>query len=452
MTNIFIPDDVKIIMNKLNEYGFKAYVVGGCIRDSLLKRNISDWDICTNAKPNEMLSVFKDFYTIETGIKHGTLTVVLNNTNYEVTTFRVDGDYSDNRHPDSVEFVDDIVMDLSRRDFTINAMAYNEVEGLIDPFGGQGHIRFKDIQCVGKPDDRFQEDALRMLRAVRFASQLGFEIQLDEIVSIKNNSDLIKNISHERIRDELIKILMSDMPEWGIGVLKNYGLMNNIIPKLETCFKCPQNNPWHYLDVGTHILATLMDAPKDLNTRLALMLHDIGKPIVKTTDESGVDHFYEHEKESANLAWNWMREYKFDNQTIDEVYELILWHDYFIDPSKRGVKRILYNLGIEKTLKLLDIRVQDVKAQSTEFLKPRLEKIEKIRKTIDEIVAKEEAFQVKDLKINGDDLIGLGFKPSKELGNCLNNLLDMVIENPELNDKEILLGLAGKQITLTKTQ
>jgi len=331
-------------------------------------------------------------------------------------------------------------------------MAYNETEGLIDPFGGMGHIRFKDIQCVGNPDDRFQEDALRMLRAVRFAVQLGFEIQLDEIVSIKNNSDLIKNISHERVKDELIKILMSDAPEWGIGVLKNYGLMNYIIPELEICFKCLQNNPWHYLDVGTHILASLMYAPKDLNIRLALMLHDIGKPIVKTTDESGIDHFYEHEKKSASLALNWMREYKFDNQTIDEIYDLILWHDYFIDPSKRGIKKLLYNLGIEKTLKLLDIRVQDIMAQNTDYRKPRLKKISEIRKEIAEIVLKQEAFQVKDLKINGDDLIELGFKPSKELGNCLNNLLEMVIENPELNDKEILLELARKQITLTKTQ
>jgi tRNA nucleotidyltransferase (CCA-adding enzyme) len=440
--NIFIPDDVKVIMNRLNEYGFKSYVVGGAIRNSLLNIPVKDWDICTNAKPNEMLSVFKNFYTIETGIKHGTLTVVLNNINYEVTTFRVDGDYSDNRHPDSVEFVDDIVMDLSRRDFTINAMAYNETEGLIDPFGGQSHIIFKDIQCVGNPDDRFQEDALRMLRAVRFASQLDFDIQLREIVSIKNNSNLIKNISNERIRDELVKILMSNDPSWGIGVLRNYGLMNLIIPKLEICFKCPQNNPFHIYDVGTHILTTLIDSPKDLNIRLALMLHDIGKPIAKIIDESGIDHFYEHEKVSANLAWDWMREYKFDNQTVDEVFELILWHDYFIDPSKRGVKKLLNNIGVDKTLKLLDIRVQDIKAQSVEFLKPRLEKIEKIRKEINEIVFKQEAFQIKDLKINGDDLIELGFKPSKELGECLNLLLDMVIENPEFNNKEKLLELA----------
>jgi tRNA nucleotidyltransferase (CCA-adding enzyme) len=281
-----------------------------------------------------------------------------------------------------------------------------------------------------------------MLRAIRFASQLGFEIQLDEIISIKNNSDLIKNISNERIRDELIKILMSDTPEWGIGILKNYGLMNYIIPELQKCFKCTQNNPWHYLDVGTHILATLMDAPKDINIRLTLMLHDIGKPIVKTTDESGIDHFYEHEKESAKLAWDWMRRYKFDNQTIDEVFDLILWHDYFIDPSKRGIKKLLNNLGVEKTLKLLDIRVQDVMAQSTEFQKPRLEKIEKIRKEIDEIVLKQEAFSIKDLKVNGDDLINIGFKPSKELGECLNSLLEMVIENSELNNREKLLELA----------
>lgn len=442
MNIIIIPDDVKIIMNRLNEYGFKSYVVGGAIRNNLLNIPVKDWDICTNAKPDEMLSIFRNFYTIETGIKHGTLTVVLNNVNYEVTTFRIDGDYSDNRHPDSVEFVDDIVLDLSRRDFTINAMAYNETEGLINPYGGQQDLKNGIIKCVGNPDDRFNEDALRMMRAIRFASQLNFEIDINLQESISKNHGLINNISKERISSELCKILLSDHCSFYIWKLYDLFLMELIIHDLAICFGIKQNNPWHIYDVGTHIMTSLMDSPKDLTIRLALLLHDIGKVVCKTTDEFGIDHFYGHEIESARLAEAWLKEYKFTNEIIDDVVNLVLYHDYLWEFNKKSIKKLMNKIGIRLVQDLVEIRQQDILAQSEKYKESRLNELDEIRRIIGEIIYQQEAFSIKDLKINGDDLVNMGFKPSKELGECLNSLLEMVIENPELNNKEKLLELA----------
>lgn len=446
MKKLALPEDVELILDKLDFHGFKAYVVGGCIRDSLLGISPKDWDICTNAKPGQILKAFAGFKTIETGIKHGTVTVVINDANYEITTFRVDGDYSDNRHPDTVEFVDNIVDDLSRRDFTINAMAYNHKEGLIDPFEGKICLKEKIIMCVGNADTRFQEDALRMLRAIRFASQLGFSIWHETKDAISNNAELINNISKERISSELIKILSSSFPAFYLNQLRELFLMKYIIPDLDACFPVKQNNPWHIYNVGTHILTTLIEPPKDVNIRLALMLHDIGKPWVKTTDENGIDHFYEHEIKSAELAEEWLREYKFDNDTINEVVTLIRWHDYFIDPSKKGIKKLMGIIGKDLSLKLLDIRFQDVSAQNEKYHAEKEQKIDSIRKIIEEIVLNNEAFSVKDLVVNGDDLIALGYKQGRELGEMLHELLDHVIEVPEHNEREILLEMARSKL------
>lgn len=446
MEKLALPEDVELILDKLEFHGFKAYVVGGAIRSLLLRVEPHDFDIATNAKPGQILKAFAGFKIIETGIKHGTVTVVINDVNYEITTFRVDGDYSDNRHPDTVEFVESIIDDLSRRDFTINAMAYNHKEGLIDPFNGKRDLHEKIVCCVGDADERFREDALRMLRAIRFSSQLKFSIWCETKDAIANNAELINNISKERISSELIKILSSSFPAFYLHQLRELFLMKYILPDLDACFPVKQNNPWHIYNVGTHILTTLIEPPEDINVRLALMLHDIGKPLVKTTDENGIDHFYEHEIKSAELAERWLREYKFDNDTIDEVVTLIRWHDYFIEPSKKGVKKLMGIIGKELSLKLLDIRIQDVLAQSENHYLEKRNKIDEIRKMIEEIVINNEAFSVKDLVVNGDDLMSLGYKQGRVLGEMLHELLDHVIDVPEDNKREILLGIAKEKM------
>ncbi len=446
MEKLKLPEDVDLILDKLEFHGFKSYVVGGAIRSLLLGVEPHDFDIATSAKPGQILKAFAGFKTIETGIKHGTVTVVINDTNYEITTFRVDGDYSDNRHPDTVEFVDNIVDDLSRRDFTVNAMAYNHKDGLIDPFEGGICLKEKVIMCVGNADTRFQEDALRMLRAIRFASQLGFSIWPKTYDAIIRNAGLIKNVSKERISSELIKILSFEDCFNSVLELNKTSLLKYIMPCLDVCFSVGQNNPWHIYDVGKHTLGTLIGAPKDVNIRLALMLHDVGKPLVKTTDENGIDHFYEHEIKSAELAEQWLREYKFDNDTIDEVVTLIRWHDYFIDPSKKGVKKLMGIIGKDLSLKLLDIRIQDVLSQSENHYLEKRQKIDSIRKMIEETVINNEAFSVKDLVVNGDDLISLGYKQGRELGEALHMLLDHVIEFPEDNKREVLLEMARENL------
>jgi tRNA nucleotidyltransferase (CCA-adding enzyme) len=445
---IEIPDDVKMIMGKLNSSGFKAYVVGGCVRDAILGRTPKDWDMTTNAKPDDMLKVFEHLHFTQTGIKHGTITVVLNGNGYEVTTFRKDGDYSDNRHPDSVEFVDDLVEDLARRDFTINAMAYNEEEGLIDPFAGMKDLSDKIISCVGRPEQRFHEDALRMMRSIRFSAQLDFIIDENTRKSIRWNSELIKNVSNERIRDEVCKILISERPN-RILYLRLLGLMKYIIPSLDNCFGIAQNNQWHIYDVGSHIIQALLNSDSnDLETRLAVMLHDIGKPVVKTTGDNGADHFYQHAEQSARIAREWLKEYKFDNTTIDNVTKLVLYHDYFYEPTKKSVKKMLNMVGLDLTKKLIEIRKADVSAQHPKYIEERFSKIGLLERLLKEIVDSKEVFAMKDLAINGNDLIEIGFKQGKELGDLLKELMDVVLEHPEMNTRDILLGLAHDKISL----
>jgi len=446
--HIEIPDDVKMIMGKLNSSGFKAYVVGGAIRNSLLGIKAKDWDITTSAKPDDMLKVFEHLHFTQTGIKHGTITVALNDNGYEVTTFRKDGDYSDNRHPDSVEFVDDLVEDLARRDFTINAMAYNDEEGLIDPFNGAKDLRNKKIRCVGNPNDRFKEDALRMMRCIRFGAQLDFVPELKTWRAIEKNASLIQNVSKERIRDELCKILITEHPN-RIAHFHYLKLMEYIIPALDNCFGVEQNNQWHIYDVGEHTKqALLWSDSNDLEVRLAVMLHDIGKPIVKTTGDNGADHFYQHGIESARLANEWLKEYKFDNTTIDNVTKLVLYHDYFYEPTKKSVKKMLNMVGLDLTKKLIEIRKADVSAQHPKYIEERFSKIGLLERLLQEIVDSKEVFDMKNLAINGNDLIEIGFKQGKELGDLLKELMDVVLEHPEMNTRDILLGLAHDKISL----
>ena len=446
MNNIVIPDDVKIIINKLNNVGFKAYMAGGCVRDSLMGRIPHDYDVTTNAKPNDMLEIFKDFKIIETGIKHGTVTVVINNINYEVTTFRIDGDYSDNRHPDSVKFVDDITLDLSRRDFTINAMAYNEEEGLIDPFNGSYDLQNRLIKCVGNPNERFEEDALRMLRAQRFSAQLNFEIDMDTWISISQNSLLIKNVSTERINAELCKILLSHDP-WKIQSLYFSKLSKYFFPEFDAMWECEQNTPWHFTDVGNHTVTALENSKNDLVLRLAILFHDTGKPFAKTTTTEGIDHFYHHPVKSAEIAKDIMTRLHFDNQTIADVITLVSHHDATIDLNKRSIKRMLNKMGEELFFKLLDLQYADCSAQNLELSQEKIDLLPQVREMAKTILEEKEPFGIKDLAINGNDMIELGYKPSKELGDTLSTMLELVIDNPEINTKNQLQAIASKLLT-----
>jgi tRNA nucleotidyltransferase (CCA-adding enzyme) len=442
MNEIETPIGAVQIMKALDASGFKAYLVGGCVRDGLLGRIPKDFDIATSAKPDEMKQALRDFHTIETGIKHGTLTVMIEGESFEVTTFRIDGNYSDNRHPDSVEFVDDITSDLSRRDFTINAMAYNEADGIIDPFHGKDDLRRGLIRCVGLPDDRFQEDALRMLRAIRFASQLDFSVADSVKQGVANNCHLIQNVSKERISAEIVKILMSDVPDRYLWQLCASGLMEQIIPKLYDCFSIPQNNINHMMYVGPHILTSLHASPKDLIIRLALLLHDIGKAITRTTDDIGMDHFYGHEIESAKLAEEWLCEYKFPNDVIEDVTNLVLYHDYLQQFNKKSIKKLMNKISLKSVQDLLVVREHDIYAQGIEYRSSKLDELAQIRELVGEIATQNEAFQMKDLSVNGEDLLAMGFKQGRILGDCLKDLLDLVMEHPKMNDRDTLLDCA----------
>ncbi|MDF2505875.1 CCA tRNA nucleotidyltransferase [Clostridium sp.] len=440
---IELPQDVKLIINILENNNFSAYAVGGCIRDSLLGRKPKDYDITTNALPIDVIKIFKELgcQVIPTGLKHGTITILINKTPYEITTFRIDGEYSDNRHPDNVQFTTLLKDDLSRRDFTINSMAYNDTEGLIDYFGGINDLNNKIIRCVGDSNDRFNEDALRMLRACRFSAQLGFEIEEKTFLAIICNDELIKNVSKERVQSELNKILLSDHPDY-ISQLYIYEILDDILPEYADCFECTQINPYHVYNVGTHIKESIKQIETKLSLRLAMLFHDIAKPQCKITDEQGIDHFYGHAEESSKIAEIILRRLKYDNTTIDKVTTLIKYHDIEITSNKQ-IRKLLNKIGEENLRDLLKVKEADIKAQNPDFYEDRHNHLLEVENKINEIVEQQQCFSLKDLDINGHDLIKLGYK-GKEIGYLLNGLLEQVLDNPELNSKDELLKLLSE--------
>lgn len=441
ISRICIPDEVRIVIDMLNNSNYKAYVVGGAVRDSILEREVHDWDICTSATPDEMMTVFKDLRIIETGLQHGTITVLINDMPIEVTTFRIDGKYSDNRRPDNVTFTDDIIEDLRRRDFTMNAIAYNPAIGIVDPFDGIGDIEERAIVCVGSAKDRFKEDALRILRALRFAGQLNFTLDSDITKEIKNLYMLLSNISMERINSEFCKIVQTDMIN--VIVLQYPELSKVLIPELEAMRAFDQNNQYHDFDVLYHtIMALRRSESKDLIIRLAILFHDIGKPFSYQDGDDGYRHFKGHGKVSAEIAGKIMTRMKFDNDTKDKVVELIYYHDATFQVGKKYVKRWLNKIGEDQFRRLLIIRKADIMGQKNNYEKSRIDKVNKIELLLDEVKRDNECFSLKDLAINGDDLIQLGYKPGKELGNVLRKLLDEVIDGNAINDKDELLKLS----------
>ena len=432
-------EGVNRIVEILNNNGFEAYVVGGAVRDSLMGRTPHDFDIATSALVRDIKNIFP--HTVDTGIKHGTVTVIENSGCYEVTTFRSDGRYNDLRRPESVEFIGDVREDMLRRDFTINALAYSEQTGIIDCTGGAEDIKNKIIRCVGNPERRFREDALRMLRAVRFSAVLGFEIEEKTAAAIKKCAVMIKRISAERIREEIEKILRSENPG-GIELLHELGLMKHIIPELDICFYVEQKNKYHLYNVGEHIIQAVKATPEDIVIRWAALLHDIGKPLCKSVDSNGIIHFYGHHHESVKLADDILHRLKLDNESRKNILLLIENHDIRIEANPVAVKRVMARLGEELFLKLLILQEADNKAKNPKYLQDKMNKLNDVRVIYRKILSERQPYLVGDLVINGRDLIKIGFRAGREIGDTLHALLDEVLMNPSLNNREYLMTRA----------
>lgn len=437
---IQLPEKVKYIINRIMEAGYEAYAVGGCIRDSLLGRMPEDWDITTSASPNEIKNLFK--YTIDTGIKHGTVTVMLEREGFEVTTYRIDGEYEDGRHPKEVVFTSNLLEDLKRRDFTINAMAYNEQEGLVDAFEGMKDIQRKMIRCVGSPTERFSEDALRMMRAVRFSAQLGYEIEKETAEAIKLLAGDLKKISAERIQAELVKLLVSPHPDY-LQIAYETGITAVILPEFDVCMKTKQQNPHHCYTVGRHILESMKAVPSEKVLRLVMLFHDMGKPARLTVDEQGIYHFHGHPEVSEKIAEEILHRLKFDNDTSLLVKKLIKYHDCDIVPRPNSVRRALLNMGEEVFPLLLQVKKADVMAQSDYLRDQKLRTLEELQQVYQQILEQEQCVSLKTLAVDGKDLMTqVGMVQGKELGEMLKTLLEMVVEDPDCNNREYLLSTA----------
>lgn len=442
---IKMPTSVKLILNELNKNNKEAYIVGGCVRDAILKKEPKDWDITTSAKPNEVIEIFKSkcYKVLETGIKHGTVTVMINDVGYEITTYRMDGQYSDSRHPDSITYAKSLLEDLSRRDFRMNAIAYNEEQGIIDHFKGLDDLKNKTIHCVGNSNERFSEDGLRMMRAARFSAQLGFKIAEDVKDAAKKNSHLIQNISKERISEELNKILVSDNPEY-IYVLHELGLLKYIMPEFINCIDFVQNNPHHIYNLDKHIYVSLKNIKNDPILRWTMLLHDIGKPNCMSVDTNNIAHFYKHAKESSLIAESILKRLKRSNEFIDTVVILIKYHDTEILDNEATMRKWLSKIGESNFRNLLLVKYADIAAQNPENLKERKELLDSISLRLEKVLNTAPCLTVKDLAINGNDLKTIGYTPGKEMGAALKYLLEQVIENPDINTKETLLNIAAK--------
>ena len=434
---IDLPHNVDKIITTLQENGYEAYAVGGCVRDSILGRVPGDWDITTSAMPEETKALFQK--TFDTGIEHGTVTVLLEGEGYEVTTYRIDGEYEDGRHPKEVTFTRCLEEDLLRRDFTINAMAYNRKDGLVDLFGGIDDINRKIIRCVGDANARFSEDALRILRGIRFAAQLGFKIEEETRVGMKELAHTLKKISAERIQVELIKTLVSPNPSL-LRDAYEMGITEQFLPEFDQMMVTEQENMHHKYTVGEHALCALENVRNDKVLRLTMLLHDVGKPFTKTMDENGVAHFYMHAVDGEKITKNVLKRLKFDNDTLNKVSKLVLYHDYRMPPTDKCVRRAVNRIGEELFPYYLEVCRADIFAQSDYEKEEKLLNLNNIEEIYREILEKNQCVSLKMLAVSGKDLIQAGMKPGKEIGEKLEEFLGIVLDNPELNTKEELLS------------
>lgn len=435
---IQLPEKVHKIIDTLQEAGFEAYAVGGCVRDSILGREPDDWDITTSARPEEMKRLFPR--TVDTGIKHGTVTVLLGGEGFEVTTYRIDGAYEDGRHPSEVTFTASLKEDLRRRDFTINAMAYNDRSGLVDLYGGLADVENQVIRCVGNAKERFDEDALRMLRAVRFSAQLGYRIDEATGEAVKALAPNLQKISAERIQVELVKLVTSPHPDY-LRKAYELGITAQVLPEFDLCMETPQRHKHHCYDVGEHILHSMLGVGPDKVLRLSMLFHDIGKPQTLTVDPDGTTHNKRHPFEGEKITRKVMRRLKFDNDTTDKVTKLVLYHDYDIAPTEAGVRRAVNRIGEDIFAMIFTVRRADIAAQSDYMREEKLAKVAYIEKLYKDILARRDAVTLKDLAISGKDLIAEGMPPGRQIGETLSALLERVLDDPSLNKREILLKL-----------
>lgn len=443
MCTIPLPAGVARALSMMENAGYEAFIVGGCVRDALMGIPPKDYDITTSALPEETKAVFREYRVIETGIQHGTVTVMMEGMPLEITTYRTEGTYSDNRHPDSVSFTTSLREDVARRDFTMNAIAYSPTRGLIDHFGGEADIRAGVIRCVGDPDTRFREDALRMMRGIRFASVLGFRIEENTAAAIRGNKERIPTVSAERIRVELTKLLCGANVK---NVLMDWwDVLGVVIPEILPMHNFDQKTPYHIYDVWEHTAVAVSETPPVTHLRLSAFLHDIGKPSSFFTDEKGIGHFYGHPAVSAEMAEKILARLKYDNVTRCRVITLVKEHDRIIEPTETAVKRALSRLTPEVFFNLLAIKRADNLAQSPNY-RDRLETYEAIEAMAQDILEKNECISVAALAVNGNDLIALGMKPGKEIGEMLSHLLEQVIRGKLENEQEELLSYVKKKM------
>lgn len=436
MQTILLPEKVSRILSVLSGAGYEAYAVGGCVRDAILGREPEDWDITTNARPEEVKGLFRR--TVDTGIAHGTVTVMLGSDGFEVTTYRQDGDYSDHRHPDAVVFTASLEEDLKRRDFTINAMAYRPETGLVDLFGGREDLEKRIIRCVGDPRERFDEDALRIMRALRFSAQLGFAIAPETREAIREFAPRLQLISRERIRVELVKLLVSPHPDRLLD-LAECGITAEIFPLWDTMLATEQNSAFHLYSVGIHTLKVVENVPAEPVLRLAALLHDCGKPACKTTDMGSRNHFHGHAELGATITEEFLKELRFDNKTINDVVKLVKVHDDRFPPKRKNVRREMNRVGTELFPSFLKLVLADTLAKSNYALEETMHNYTLVCRLYEEITAAGDPITLKDLAVKGSDLIAAGMKPGPEMGEVLSRMLDDVLENPEHNQKEYLI-------------
>lgn len=452
MIQIPIPEPVDWIIRKLDEAGFEAYAVGGCVRDTILGRTPGDWDITTSALPEQVKSIFRR--TIDTGIEHGTVTVMIRHEGFEVTTYRVDGDYQDGRHPTSVTFTPSLIEDLKRRDFTINAMAYRPGKGVVDCFDGLSDLENKIIRCVGDPEERFNEDALRMMRAVRFSAQLGFTIEEKTKAAIKKLAGNLRLISQERIQAELLKLITSPHPDH-IRMAYETGITAVVLPEFDRMMVVSQHNPFHALSVGEHTIQSLHHVEADPLLRLTMLFHDMGKPDCLRIDADGTTHFKQHAVVGAEITQAALRRLKFDNHTIENVTALVRWHDSMRDcviidqdktvspqPNKRAIRRLASRIGRDRFPWLMKVNLADNLAKTELAQSLILPCLEVIGEAYEEIIAAEDCLTLKELAIGGRDLMAIGIPPGKEIGRILGACLEWVLDEPARNERETLLDYA----------
>ncbi len=440
---IKVPQKAQYIIDTIAKAGYEAYVVGGCVRDSILGREPEDWDITTSATPFQVKELFSR--TVDTGLQHGTVTVIVGREGFEVTTYRVDGVYEDGRHPKQVTFTPSLEEDLKRRDLTMNALAYNDEAGLVDCFGGLEDMEAGIVRCVGNPEERFGEDSLRILRAIRFSAQMGFDIEEETLAAISRLAHTLDRVSAERIRVELVKLLVSPHPEH-LRLAYETGVTKVFFPEFDQAMETPQKHPHHCCSVGEHILRSMQHVQADKVLRLAMLLHDIGKPKVLTVDPDGTTHFHGHAAVGADTAEAFLYRLKMDKDTIRRVCTLVRCHDYgnSLEPDMKMARKALNRIGEEAFPWFFAVKRADILAQSQYCRQEKLDKVDRWQECYEELLRQQQCVSLKTLAVTGGDLIQAGWKPGRQLGEILQKLLELVLEDPECNTKERLLAEAEK--------